>query len=244
VERKQLLVRAAIVGFAVMAVGIGWQMANNAELRGEFRDRMKAEEIGRNAPEAGFGEAEAMDWLGAAPGRRIAFEQLSASLTRAGVGDVVPPWKLLRTNPQVLARCGGEPFLLPPRTQWGNIVPALRLVRDQVIPVVGRVDVASVTRDPALNECSGGANGSRHLSFSAIDLVPLETADARDTFTRLCTAWRRAGPGSRWGLGAYFDVSRPLQNRRARFHVDGTGWRTWGFSRRVESSGCHQLRGQ
>jgi hypothetical protein len=241
-DRKQLFVRVAIVVFVVLALGIGWLMATNAELRGEFRARMEGQEVGRNAPEAGFGEAEAMDWLRGAPGRRAAFEELSASLERAGVGDVVPPWKLLRTNPQRLARCGGEPFMLPPRAQWGNIVPALRLVRDRVIPVVGRVDVASVQRDPELNDCSGGAPASRHLSFSAIDLVPLETADARDAFTRLCAAWRRAGPRSGWGLGAYFDLNRPTENRRARFHVDGTGWRTWGFSRRGESSGCHQLR--
>jgi hypothetical protein len=158
------------------------------------------------------------------------------------VGDVVPVWSLLRTNPQVLARCGGEPFMLPPRNQWANIIPALRLVRDKVIPAVGRVEVASVMRDPALNACSGGAAGSRHLSFSAVDLVPLETENARDAFARLCVAWRSAGQRSGWGLGAYFDPDQPTRNQRARFHVDGTGWRTWGFSRRGESSGCHDLR--
>jgi hypothetical protein len=242
VDRRQLITQIIIVLIAAFALFIGWTMANNAGTRGEFKARMQAEEEARLSPEARFGESETMRWLAAAPDRRAQFDGLTDHLRRAGVSDIVPIWALLRTNPQRLARCGGEPFMLPPRNQWDNIIPALQLIRDRVIPTIGRVEVASVQRDPALNECSGGARASRHLTFSAIDLVPLETENARDAFSRLCSAWRRAGTRSGWGLGAYFDINRPGDNRRARFHVDATGWRTWGFSRSGESSGCHQLR--
>lgn len=239
-ERRTLISRVIMIVIVAAALFIGWTMANNATLRGTMKARMEAETV--RQPEAAYDEAAAMRWLDAAPTRRAQFAALSAELARAGVGDVVPIWSLLRTNPQRLAQCGGPAFMLPPREQWRNIVPALRLVRQQVIPAVGRVEVASVQRGRALNECSGGATASRHLSFAAVDLVPLEIRDARDAFTRLCRAWRRAGSASGWGLGAYFDPVRTTQNRRARFHVDGTGWRTWGFSRGGESSGCRHLR--
>ncbi len=239
-DRRQTLIRSLLLLAVAVAAFAGWHAVQNAGSQARLK---VAREAARDAqPEAFYGEPEARRWLAAVPGRQAQFAALSADLARAGVGDVVPLWTLLRTNPQRLARCGGPAFMLPPRAQWRNMVPALRLVRDQVIPAVGRVDVASVQRDEALNECSGGARSSRHLSFSAIDLVPLDVPDARDAFTRLCRAWRAAGPRSGWGLGAYFDPARMRQNQRARFHVDGTGWRTWGFSRSGESSGCHHLR--
>lgn len=239
-ERKQLIFRAVLVLALAAAMIAGWQAVQNAGPQARLKDARAAARD--DQPEAFYGEIEARRWLDTVPGRRAAFSALSAELRRAGVGDVVPLWTLLRTNPQVLARCGGPAFMLPPRDQWRNIVPALRIVRDQVIPAVGRVEVASVQRDRALNACSGGASGSRHLSFAAIDLVPLDARDARDAFGRLCRAWRAAGPRSGWGLGAYFDPDRLRQNQRARFHVDGTGWRTWGYSRGSASSGCHHLR--
>lgn len=240
-DRRQLVIRIVMLLMVAVAMFAGWRATQNAGPMAEMKAAREAREA-RTQTERAYGEAEAMRWVNAVPERQAGFAALAASLERAGVGDVVPVWALLRTNPQVLARCGGPAFMLPPREQWANIVPALRLVRDRVIPAVGAVEVASAQRDAALNQCSGGARGSRHLIFAAVDLVPLETRDARDAFTRLCAAWRAAGPQSGWGLGAYFDPTRPAQNSRARFHVDGTGWRTWGFSRSGESSGCHQLR--
>jgi hypothetical protein len=120
-------------------------------------------------------------------------------------------------------------------------VPALRIVRDRVIPVLGRVEVRSVYRSASLNTCVNGAPQSRHLSFAAIDMVALDQPDSRTTFTKLCAAWIKAGPKSGWGLGAYFDPAKIMANRDARFHVDGTGWRSWGFSKKAASSACRLL---
>lgn len=181
-------------------------------------------------------------WLNAEPQRRASLAELDAYLTAQGVGGVVPTRDLLLADGPNSRRCRSERYAMPPRSLWPAIIPALRLVRDQAIPAVGRVQVVSVFRTPELNRCGHGAPQSRHLRFAALDLVPLDTANSRDAFTRLCQSWRRAGPRSGWGLGAYFDAARPQANSVARFHVDGTGWRTWGFSKRAASSGCHQLR--
>lgn len=180
-------------------------------------------------------------WLAAKPGRAREFAAFEAYIVREGFADLLPAWTLLRANANKSARCNAEPFVLPPRVLWRNILPALRIVREQAIPAVGRVTVASAYRDPALNACSRGARQSRHLSFSALDLIPHDQPDAPTSFGKLCAAWRKAGGASRWGLGAYYDPTKPEQNRIGRFHVDGTGWRTWGFSYGRASSGCNAL---
>lgn len=177
-------------------------------------------------------------WLAADPHRAAEVAAFRAFLARHGVADVLPHWTLLRANANKSERCRADPFVLPPRNRWPNIVPALRLVRSTIVPAVGRVEVASAFRLPALNHCSKGASQSRHLTFGAIDLIPLDQPDAATGFARLCSAWRRAGPASRWGLGAYIDPRRPTLNRVGRFHVDATGWRSWGFSYHSASSGC------
>ncbi|MEQ1510634.1 MAG: D-Ala-D-Ala carboxypeptidase family metallohydrolase [Sphingopyxis sp.] len=167
-----------------------------------------------------------------------AFEQFIAD---AGYADMTPPWTLLRAERKRSMLCRAAPFIMPPRRTWPNILPALKLVRERVVPAVGAVEVASAFRGPALNDCSGGAGQSRHMTFSALDLEPKDQPDATASFTLLCRAWRRAGSASRWGLGAYYDPDHPRWNRAGRFHVDGTGWRTWGFSKRRASSGCNTL---
>jgi Peptidase M15 len=178
-------------------------------------------------------------WLAAEPGRAREFAGFEAFIAREGFADLLPAWTLLRANANKSARCSADPFVLPPRALWRNILPALRLVRDKVIPAVGPVVVASAFRDPALNVCSGGAAQSRHLSFHALDLIPVMRPPTPDHFAKLCAAWRAAGRGSRWGLGAYHDPAKPNQNEVGRFHVDGAGWRTWGFDYTRTSSRCN-----
>ncbi len=191
------------------------------------------------SPQASRAQFDA--WLAADPARAEQFAAFEAFLARESLSGIVPSWTLLRADARRTASCRADLFVLPPRRLWPNILPALRLLRDKVIPVVGRVEVASAYRDPTLNACSQGARGSRHLDFSALDLVPLDQPDAVTSFRRLCAAWRNAGPSSRWGLGGYLDLETPQHNRVGRFHVDGTGWRTWGFSYSRASSICNRL---
>lgn len=180
-------------------------------------------------------------WLAADTERPATFRAFERFIADNGYGDLLPAWTLLRTNSNKSGACRAAPFILPPRRVWPNILPALKLVREQAIPAVGRVEVASAFRVPGLNACSKGARASRHLTFAALDLIPLDQPDAAASFARLCAQWRKAGTQSRWGLGAYYDPARPHENQVARFHVDGTGWRTWGFSFGRASSGCNSL---
>ncbi|MEQ1687473.1 MAG: D-Ala-D-Ala carboxypeptidase family metallohydrolase [Sphingopyxis sp.] len=167
-----------------------------------------------------------------------AFEHYIAD---AGYADMIAPWTMLRAERKRSVLCRAEPFIMPPRRLWPNILPALKLVRERVVPAIGAVEVASAFRGPALNDCAGGAGQSRHMTFSALDLEPKDQLDSTASFTILCRAWRQAGASSHWGLGAYYDPDHPSWNRAGRFHVDGTGWRTWGFSKHRASSGCNRL---
>lgn len=188
-----------------------------------------------------YSHASFEEWLTGQPGRRSDFQAFERFLAEQGVSGVVPDWQLLRTDLNDRIGCPRPAFLLPPRENWQKIVPALRLVRDQVVPAIGKVEVVSSYRSAAFNACVGGAGQSRHLGFAAVDLVALAEIDNRDLFTRLCALHRKLGPASRFGLGAYFDPAREGRNRRGRFHVDATGYRSWGFSKKSGSSGCRLL---
>jgi Peptidase M15 len=187
---------------------------------------------------------EAFDaWMAVDPAQRRAFAALSAYLAKEGVAEVVPVWQLARIDADNAARCGGGYFALPPRAQWPNIVPALRLVRDKVVPVTGRVEVVSSWRSQVLNACLGGAPRSAHRSFFALDLVATARGDDfRKLFADLCAMQRRAGAGSRMGLGAYFDPARLDANPDGRFHIDARGYRTWGFDYSAKTNPCPKLR--
>lgn len=137
--------------------------------------------------------------------------------------------QLLRTDANYAARCGVGAFELPPEDKWPAIVPTLRLVELEVVLVVGPVEVFASNRSAALNDCVNGASGSRHLAFAAVDLVAPGRTDKRALFADLCAMHARVGPDSRMGLGAYFDPSRPVASRHGRFHIDRSGFRTWGF---------------
>ncbi|WP_284126033.1 D-Ala-D-Ala carboxypeptidase family metallohydrolase [Parerythrobacter aestuarii] len=190
---------------------------------------------------AGSYSHDAFDsWLREDPNRAEQFAELVHYLDREQVGHVVPVWQLTRTDNNPNRSCKRPQFLIPPREDWANMVPALKLVRDHVVPELGPLEVASSYRTKAFNECIGGASQSRHLSFSAVDLVAVEPIDNRDLFGRLCAIHKRLGPTSRMGLGAYFDPDDP-EKASGRFHIDATGYRSWGYSKRSESSGCHSF---
>jgi hypothetical protein len=180
-------------------------------------------------------------WLAADPQHRADFAKFEAHLASNGVADVVPVWQLTRSDSSLAATCAGGPFAIPPLELWDNAVPVLRFVRAQVIPQIGPVEAVSGWRSPRANRCSNGASRSKHLSFSGIDFVAQRSIESRDLFTRLCALQAKLGPSSRFGLGAYFDPAKPQVNRKGRFHIDLSGYRSWGFGYRGESSGCRKL---
>ncbi len=169
------------------------------------------------------------------------FVEFERFLVRQGVSNIVPGWQLMRAEADYAQRCNLSIFGIPPRARWPAIVPALRLVKRHIIPLTGRVEVSSAWRSPALNTCANGAKGSRHLQFAALDLVAPEQTDKRKMFTDLCALHARVGAKTRMGLGAYFDPKRPLANPDGRFHIDATGYRSWGFDYTSRSSFCRQI---
>ena len=178
-------------------------------------------------------------WLRDDPARREGFDEFSGFLAEHGVSGVVPDWQLLRTDSKTWRDCERSTFLLPPQDKWANIVPALELVRDHVLPRLGRLEVMSAYRPPELNACIKGASRSRHLSFHALDLVAPEQPDKPAMFAELCAIHKQLGPRSHMGLGAYFDPAKPVGN--GQFHIDAAGYRSWGYSYGHESSGCNLL---
>lgn len=138
-------------------------------------------------------------------------------LEREGVADVVAPWHLWRqgTDWRDLEEPG---FAQPDVAMWPAMVPTLVVLRDDVIPVTGAVRVVSGFRTERYNERAGGASGSRHKSFEAVDVVPLWPWTRSRLHTRLRTLFEDVGPDRRMGLGLYSGV---------RFHVDTHRFRTW-----------------
>lgn len=194
-----------------------------------------------SAPEDLYSHEAFQKWLAEDAAHREDFDRFGAFLARNRVDDAVPAWQLLRTEPHIRPQCERPAFLMPPEDQWEAIVPVLRVVRDEIEPLVGPVEVESAFRGQALNACIKGASRSRHLAFAAVDLIALDQPDNRALFETLCRFHRDRGPRLSLGLGAYFDPEEADKNRRGRFHIDVSGYRTWGSSYHSGSSGCRYL---
>lgn len=167
-------------------------------------------------------------WVAADPRHSIALGAYADYLIRAGVGDVVPTWQLIRTASDWY-KCGQPAFEVPPPALWPNIVNSLRFVRDRVKPAVGGLEAVSVYRNPALNVCAKGSPESVHQQNVGLDLIPLYPFDRRDLMARLCTVHARAGAGSNAGLGFYVGI---------RFHIDVWKYRVWGISAEEGGDQC------
>ncbi|TGM59803.1 peptidase M15 [Leptospira adleri] len=131
--------------------------------------------------------------------------------------NVVPAEQLLRQGTD-WRQAESPPFSIPPRDLWPNILPTLRVIRDLILPEIGPVTVVSGFRDAEYNVKAGGAKSSRHLLFSAVDLVPNREIDRIELHNRLLNLWQKKGPEKKIGLGLY---------SRNRFHIDTNGFRKW-----------------
>jgi hypothetical protein len=168
---------------------------------------------------AGQDEPGYRSWYLAAPWRAAQVKTFNDYLTAYQVGGIVPTWQLLRTATS-WQKCGGQPFEVPPTSEWPHVVQTLRYVRDYVIPAVGPVEPVSGYRNPVLNQCAGGAPESAHKHYSAIDLVPLRPTTREAMMRTLCGVHSRHGAQYSTGLGFYAYL---------RFHVDSTKFRRWNM---------------
>lgn len=181
-------------------------------------------------------------WLNTNPQEQPRFDALSAYLAQEGVGSVLPAWQLVQTETvDAATKCNIAGFAIPPESMWPAMVPTLRLVRDEIIPLVGPVKVLSSFRTAAANKCSAGAEGSPHRRFSALDLATLNELPQKELFAKLCKRWDQLPASMGFGLGAYYTKYQPYLNQEGRFHVDTMGRRTWGFGYGAYTSHCHEL---
>lgn len=168
---------------------------------------------------AGQDEPGYRSWYLAAPWRATQVKQFNAYLDSAGVSGIVPTWQLFRTATS-WAECGGQPFEVPPTSEWPHIIQTLRYIRDYVIPAIGPVEPVSVYRNPLLNKCAGGAPESAHMHDSAIDMVPLKPINREELMKTLCATHSERGEAYGTGLGFYAFL---------RFHVDSSKFRRWNM---------------
>jgi hypothetical protein len=181
-------------------------------------------------------------WLTENPDQVTQFEALKAYLAREGVADVLPLWQVIQTETQDAAtKCEIPGFAVPPQEMWPTMVPTLRLVRDEIIPLLGPVQVLSSFRTNAANKCSLGAPESPHKRYSALDLAMVDPMPQKEMFAKLCKHWYGLSPRFGYGLGAYYVRGYPAYNQEGRFHVDTLGRRTWGYSYGAYTSHCREL---
>ncbi|WP_237057476.1 D-Ala-D-Ala carboxypeptidase family metallohydrolase [Microbulbifer sediminum] len=148
---------------------------------------------------------------------RARLRALESYLKANNAGNVVEAAALFRQGSDWLDI--NEPaFAIPPRRHWENMVETLALVRDELIPAIGPVEVLSAYRTDNYNRKGGGAGGSKHREFCGLDLVPLSNISRKELVEELKILHARLGEHSRMGLGIYSNV---------RFHIDTCGYRSW-----------------
>jgi len=158
-------------------------------------------------------------WFLAAAWRAGQVKQFNDYLTTYQVAGIVPTWQLFRTA-TAWKDCGGQPFEIPPTSEWPHIVQTLRYIHDYVVPAVGPVEPVSGYRNPSLNQCVGGAPESAHKTYSAVDLVPLRPITREELMKALCVSHSEHGAPYNAGLGFYAFL---------RFHIDSTKFRRWNM---------------
>lgn len=174
-------------------------------------------------------------WLNANPYRAEQVANYQRYLTSQVGAYNVPPMDQLLTTARSWAECGYEPYQLPPQYLWQNMVPTLKLfgaLKQQGALPAG-AQIRSVYRSPDLNECAGGAGGSKHMSNGAMDIwVPEYESDLWRIQTMqdsLCEFWLYQGMSYDFGLGIYPTGS---------IHIDTQGYRKWGSRHTHSSSPC------
>lgn len=152
--------------------------------------------------------------------------RFEAHLKALELSEVVELHQLLRSASN-WKMCKSEPYAIPPLEQWESVVSVLRLLKELTDKkILGPFVIHSAYRGPALNECAGGAKRSAHVRSFAVDLSPIR---AENPTAKLCNFWRKHGSGWHMGFSRY---------PSGRFHIDTSGYRTWGPDHTSRSSVC------
>jgi uncharacterized protein YcbK (DUF882 family) len=111
-----------------------------------------------------------------------------------------------------------EPFVIPPKEEWIRMIPTLLFIKKVIIPRLGKLQILSSYRTKQYNSKAGGAKGSKHLQFNALDLIPVQKFKREELHQILLAIWEQEGKKYSFGLGLYSGL---------RFHVDTSGHRKW-----------------
>lgn len=148
---------------------------------------------------------------------RDAIVQLSDYLARSQVNNVVPLHELLQQGTDWSAHRQPR-YAVPPKYLWPNMVRTLKLIDRFIIPAIGPIKVVSGFRTPQYNRLAGGANRSKHMEFSALDVISRLNPTRSNLHERLLRVWNVHGRQLDMGLGLYGG---------GRFHIDTSGYRKW-----------------
>lgn len=210
------------------------------ELRIEQRTRVRRLGDPPRATQNGviFDNLDFNQWLSVSSYRADQVSQYQSYLAGYVGAYAVPPMDQLLTTARSWEKCGYEPYQLPPRELWSNMIMTLRLYGTLksrgILPPT--TEIRSVYRSPDLNACAGGAKSSKHMSNGAIDIWVPEY-DGQPWYInpmqdRLCQFWRSEGESFNFGLGLYSTGS---------IHLDTQGYRMWGAGNASHSSNCRYL---
>lgn len=115
----------------------------------------------------------------------------------------------------------GPSYAIPPRSYWPRMIDTLELVQSIRDAWGQPISVYNGFRPEDYNKAVGGAPGSRHQWFEAVDLMP--TGD-RDDFATLVAMRFTAGEPD-MGFGVY---GKP--GHVTGVHIDTHRRRTWGIA--------------
>lgn len=174
-------------------------------------------------------------WL-ATGDHRQSVQAYKQFLQTKGLANLIPDHELLRSA-RDWQKCGVEPYAVPPREIWSNIVPTLSILKALVDDgIINDFEVTSAYRALSLNRCAGGADASRHVFNAALDfrIGPEQPTDVdqfniQQTKTKLCQFWATKGQALNMGLGVYAS---------GQIHIDSQGFRAWGPDHHYKTSIC------
>lgn len=175
-----------------------------------------------------FSFAAYNSWRNQTPLRDFGIAHFEQFLRREKVYGVIPTYQILRTA-SMAGDCNQSAFALPPQKYWPNIAGTLRFAKIYIIPKIGAVEAASGYRNPTLNRCAGGAPGSAHAKYFALDLIPKSNITRKELIKAVCKIHDEFGAQHKIGLGFY---------SKTRFHIDSRSFRRWGPNGRAKTSPC------
>lgn len=183
-------------------------------------------------------ESDYQLWLNEKQSNRQTATAYQQFLTKHLGANNVPPMRELLTTARSWQECGYDPYQVPPSELWGQMLPTIRLYNELrqrgILPP--QTQIRSVYRNPELNRCAGGANGSKHMTNGAMDIwVPDYVVDSwqmSNLQDKLCQFWIDEGKPHGFGLGIYATGA---------IHLDTQGYRKWGGQFSRSNSPCRYI---